>query len=229
MYWDEEESESVEIINRLGTDCTLGDLFIDGLKERWGGEYVSSVYDFYPGINIQVSVLPEIITKESVGANHYISVTMNPTLLGSSYTYIQRKTNGNRSMVLTRGFSENSIKTPAYYEGTSAHEFGHTILLSDAYSSANSGYQPISATEIYYNDYVYGMPSSGEVMMHTGRAITNDIEMTLVGYSENYWQSFVPSKSYSLSSAIKELQIYRNAYKFYTWNNEQKAFVEFVG
>lgn len=229
LYWDEEESESVEIINRLGTDCTLGDLFIDGLKERWGGEYVSSVYDFYPGINIQVSVLPEIITKESVGANHYISVTMNPTLLGSSYTYIQRKTNGNRSMVLTRGFSENSIKTPAYYEGTSAHEFGHTILLSDAYSSANSGYQPISATEIYYNDYVYGMPSSGEVMMHTGRAITNDIEMTLVGYSENYWQSFVPSKSYSLSSAIKELQIYRNAYKLYTWNNEQKAFVEFVG
>lgn len=63
---------------------------------------------------------------------------------------------------------------------------------------------------------------------YNGNAITNDIEMLIIGHEKGAWQRFVPSSAYPISEAIKEPQIYIKRrispyyYDLYTWNETAK-------
>ncbi len=216
--------ESYNIISTLGENCTLGELFIDGIKKRWGNEYCGTKYDFYPGLTVYTNVDPVIITE--VG-NNKSYITVNIVL-----------TNGTSST--SGGFSVYNNKTIDLYtsnrsigkfEGVSAHEFGHTLLLADAYTSSSRKYTPVISNnpnkELFYNDSYWGVPNGGEVMYHNGDVLANDIEMLLIGYSYNKKQYFCPGNGNELSTSIKESNVFRcTDGKYYTWENG--AFVEYT-
>ncbi len=216
--------ESYNIISTLGENCTLGELFIDGIKKRWGNEYCGTKYDFYPGLTVYTNVDPVIITE--VG-NNKSYITVNIVL-----------TNGTSST--SGGFSVYNNKTIDLYtsnrsigkfEGVSAHEFGHTLLLADAYTSSSRKYTPVISNnpnkELFYNDSYWGVPNGGEVMYHNGDVLANDIEMLLIGYSYNKKQYFCPGNGNELSTSIKESNVFRcTDGKYYAWENG--AFVEYT-
>ena len=51
-----EQVENNKIIKRLGNNCTLEDLVVDGIKARWNGVYQGSKYDFCKDMKVNFSV-----------------------------------------------------------------------------------------------------------------------------------------------------------------------------
>lgn len=232
--------QSQDIINRIGEKYTLEDLIVDGIKHRWSGEYVGSIYNFYPGMTVNVSVdIQRLYTFPEDTTLHYTIVHCLSSK-GRAGTKRGREIKENKQInlyIMGTGNTDTTYYELTRYEGVIAHEFGHTLLLSDAYPNTtdNNGYAPISSTseckEIYYNNT--GLSSeligSGEIMYTGGDVLANDIEMMLVGYSNGEWQRFVPSSMHSISEAIKELQIYIKktvtSTKYFIWDNK-KGFLE---
>ncbi|MEE0185053.1 MAG: cellulose binding domain-containing protein [Oscillospiraceae bacterium] len=227
ITWNDEESQ--DIYNSLGEDCTLKDLFEDGVKRRWGGLYSGTKYDFYPGLSINVNVRFINYNENTMTDCRYIIANLTNTMGGVSSTSGGYDTTENKTITMKSLGDLASI-----YEGICAHEFGHTLLLADAYPSANHGYTPIISTdnnrELYctVTNAAYGRPGGGEIMYYNSDALPNDIEMLLIGYSYNEKQYFTPWNNREVSHAIKESNIYLNTEdkKYYIWENG--AFVEYT-
>ncbi len=230
--------QSKDIINRIGEEYTLEDLVVDGIEQRWGGEYMGSIYDFYPGMTVSVTVDVERLYEPPKDPTLHYTTVHCLSSRGRAGTKGGMEIGKNKEINMYI-FGSGSLNKTYYelveYEAVAAHEFGHTLLLSDAYPDANSGYAPVSSTsefkEIYYNNTGFnsGLVGSGEIMYVEGDVLGNDIEMMLVGYSEGEWQRFVPSSMYSISEAIKEPQIYIKrtviSTKYYIWD-EKQGFLE---
>lgn len=226
------EAQSKKIAERLGESYTYKDVVLDGLKHRWSGEYAGSIYDFYPGITATVSVEIEVLNVEPMGSTLHYTIIHCLSKQGRSGTDGGRKIGENKKITLYTHHEYKSDLEIVRYEGVAAHEFGHTLLLGDAYPGAldNSGYAPVSSEseykEIYYNNRGFnsGLLGSGEIMYVNGDVLVNDIEMMLVGYTTGEWQRFVPSSLHSISEAIKEPQIYVrrkiDKYLYFTWDEE---------
>lgn len=141
----------------------------------------------------------------------YIIANLTNTMGGVSSTSGGYDTTENKTITMKSLGDLASI-----YEGICAHEFGHTLLLADAYPSANHGYTPIISTdnnrELYctVTNAAYGRPGGGEIMYYNSDALPNDIEMLLIGYSYNEKQYFTPWNNREVSHAIKESNIYLN-------------------
>ncbi len=230
-----EEKQSQIIAERLGENFTYKDAVLDGIKQRWSGEYLGNIYDFYPGMVTNVSVEIDVLnSKPRESSVHYTKINC-VSEIGRSGTRYGRNINENKDITLyLRRESTPTDLEIVRYEGTIAHEFGHTLLLSDAYPDTedNRKYAPVSSEEIYYDNTGLnpGLIGSGEIMYVEGNVLPNDIEMMLIGYSKGEWQRFVPSSAYPISEAIKEPQIYIKRrippyyYDLYTWNETAKEF-----
>jgi len=237
-------TSTLNIIENLGVNCTFKDLFLDGIKNRWSNEYIGTIYDFYPGIVINVEVEPIILENKT--SQPHIEVTIHNGVCGVSNTWWYPSFENMSGINMYTSWCNNNehknLSNPdcsmyryqiynfSTFEGTCAHEYGHAHELGDAYSNANNGYQPISDTsengEIYYDTGLFAYPGNGEIMMHNGDALANDIEMVLIAYLSNCTQCFVPSVSTSISSAIKSEQRYISNSKIYMWDEEEKYFYE---
>jgi hypothetical protein len=149
-------------------------------KTQPSNEYLGNVFDFFPGINVQLSIEFEEVKRTG---NDVIEVTFNDITGDSS---------GNMPRTITMSTlpaddtGNIKISTIVTYQGTSAHEFGHILGLTDAYARKNSGYVPISHNEFNQRagdvsafdvprmPYMAGMMGNGK-----GLPTTNDVEMML--------------------------------------------------
>jgi len=228
-YDKEEESVSNSIIKSLGGSYTFKDVLIDGIKNRWGGDYSGSEFDFYKGMKVKFDVnIKE--QKEKKFLEKTIEVNVKPGVCGvSNQSGVNWKSNCNRIITMYSSYCNieahknksgsecseynDNLYSIAVYEGIAAHEFGHVFGLKDMYPEArnNHGFYPKSQKEIWYSNdsFDFGLPLGEGIMIYNGRAKSNDIEMVLTAFEQNEWQYFVPyGKKQKISSAIKEDQIY---------------------
>lgn len=248
----EQQSEADKITARTGQNATLKELVLDGVPERWNGTYEGSKYDFYKGLKVNFRVELTEVTNPKWYENR-IEVTIKDGVCGKSNQsiYFGWRTNCNRYVTIYSSFCEDKTHTnknkvvnnckkydeklyhPAQYEGTAAHEFGHTFGLKDMYYNAtvNNGYQPIANEEIKYHDKedeFFGLPQVKGIMNVNGSACANDVEMVLLAFTENKWQYYVPSGTrQKISKAIKsDVEYTYNNDKniIYKWNDSTCGF-----
>lgn len=238
-----EQVENNKIIKRLGNNCTLKDLVIDGIKARWNGVYEGSKYDFYKGMKVNFSVS---VKEDKKRFGRHIIVLITSGVCGFSHLDgVDWKANCNRDVTIHTSYCKNkehrdrksedcekyqeNLYSLAYYEGTAAHEFGHVMGLEDMYfkASCNHKYEPISNKELVYDKDGHGVPRGKGIMMCNGSAVSNDIEMILYAFNENKWQYYVPyGKKQKISKAIKSNPNYIKNKKIYKWNPKTCKMVE---
>ena len=202
-----------ELKNKYGDNVTLDKVFLDGLKNRWEKEFNGTIFDFYPGMNIKTKVEFNLYEQAPQNQN-YITVNINAkggianTGMGGVFR--------NNKMELYIGQYDNNGYSLDVFEGICAHEFGHTLNLTDAYPGANnnftSAHRNNQSDELYYNN-IYGSVGGGEIMRANSDVLPNDIEMALYGVIENKNQNFTPTinDNYDckVSSAIRAKHLYK--------------------
>jgi hypothetical protein len=221
---------------------TVSEMMVAGIKDRWnskhetGEKYAGTVFDFYPGMNVELSTEVKEITQEQSATNRHVKIEVKNSLWnndkGSWYISGPWKTS-NKTQIIEFGIMGNHD-----YGGVTgigpliAHEFGHAIGLMDSYINSlnriNNGsvysiYEPESNNsqykEIYYDRdrYQYAQPGGGEIMQLNGRAIANDLEMVLYAHCDNKQQLFVPcydGEISTISKAIRQRQLYNESVSY---------------
>ncbi len=234
-----------DILERFGEDVTYKELVVDGVTSRWGGDFAGTQYDFYKGMNVTFEVKIEEQKSKSWGEK-LVEVDVKAGVCGRSHASYEFglfnimdgwRANGKRVVTMYNSSCDidehvnkdgsncseynGCLYSTVVYEGIAAHEFGHVMGIGDVYASApkNNGYQPISQTEVKYDESKFGVPLALEIMYHNGRALANDFEMVMAAFVENRQQYFVPSKERYVSSVIREPQIYlhEKTNKRYIW------------
>lgn len=234
-----ERGEKNKILARLGDDCTLKELIMDGIPARWNGIYDGSEYDFCKGMKVNFSV--EVKEDESKSGRN-ISVTIRSRVCGvSNQSGVNWNADCNRKITMYTSWCEEPTHKDqvnpeckdykeqwyniATYEGTVAHEFGHVMGLKDMYATAtcNHDYALEANDEIIYNKNVgFALPGRRGIMSYNGSAVGNDIEMILYAFVENKWQYYVPHGIFQKASkAIRSNIIYINGDRKYRWNSKR--------
>jgi len=230
-----------DIIARVGEDVTFKDLIKDALSSRWEGTYEGSAYDFYEGLKVNFAVVLE--EYDTTDLNRAVRINVKYGSCGVSnvssngwYTNIKRVftlytgycddvTHKDKAGIACKRYM-NSRKNIVNYSGTCAHEFGHVWGVADMYDDANNGYEPIANAEIIYDKGKHSMMEGYGIMLCNGSAVSNDIEMVLLAFSENRDQFFVPNGAdKELSKAIKQDVEYRLKGKMrqiFIWNESKK-------
>ena len=204
-----------ELKNKYRDNVTLDKVFLDGLKNRWEKEFNGTIFDFYPGMKIKTKVEFNLYEQAPQNQN-YINVNLNIVCGGA--------TTSNSYMTVFIGEGTDTRYSLDVFEGICAHEFGHTLNITDAYPGMNnnftSAYSDNQLNELYYNKGIYGSVGGGEIMRANSDVLPNDIEMALYGVIENKDQYFTPTyyNEYdcNISSAIKgkpTYQYFHNNYK----------------
>ena len=222
-YLKIENNDSINIYENLvikyGDNVTLDKAFIDGLENRWGNnEFAGTIFDFFPGMNIKTNVKANSYYEEPQG-KHYLKVNIIATA-GVSAASV-RGTTGNSEMGIYIGQSldDNKGNHIDVFNGVCAHEFGHFLMLLDAYETMNgmltSACHNDKMSELYYDSSKYGSAGGGEIMNRNSDVLPNDVEMMLYGIIENKMQYFTPTYKFydgynnELSKAIKEKPTYQ--------------------
>ena len=201
-----------ELKNKYGDNVTLDKVFLDGLKNRWEKEFNGTIFDFYPGMKIKTKVEFKLYEQEPQNQN-YINVNLN-TKGGIAITEMGGVFRNNKIELYIGEGTGYSIDV---FEGVCAHEFGHTLNITDAYPGMNnnftSAYSDNQLNELYYNKGIYGSVGGGEIMRANSDVLPNDIEMALYGVIENENQHFTPTyyNKYDckVSSAIRAKHLYK--------------------
>ena len=171
----------------------------------WEGTYQGNKYDFHEGLSVNFSI--EISENVPKWGQKKIELKFIDGRCGVSNQSALKsgwKTNCSRYITMyssrcdtdphlnQRGAGcpmyEEFLYNPAQYQGTVAHEFGHTFGLQDMYyyATINHGYEPVSNEEIVYNEIngTFALPQTIGIMIRSGCACANDIEMLLLAFCE---------------------------------------------
>jgi hypothetical protein len=190
----------------------------DYLRNLWvlqpSEYYKGNVFDFFPGINVQISVnfIPVINAEPNQTGerpSHYATKDCVEELpkyfIGDRVIAVWINSSSGDSLV---NFSNSTIRmshrqhsphhhTIVSYQSTSAHEFAHTLFLADSYRSLNNGFEPISKNEFMHRTSTYTannisefnvarMPfNAGFMQWNHGMPLANDIEMILLVFVGN--------------------------------------------
>jgi hypothetical protein len=198
------QKETINILNRLDEGFSIKDLCIDGIIQRWSGEYLGNIYDFFPGMKVNVGVKLNVLDSEDPSTDDIPAVKIN---------VIKSSGRSNAGYNIINLYAVGSLVN---VESTTAHEFGHAPLrLGDAYgdltySRVNNGYRILPQNEYFINPKIdMKLPGYGALMSYNGNAVTNDIEMVMAAIMSNHSrQSFVHSPDTKISDAIKERPLY---------------------
>ena len=180
-----------------GTNKTYAQVAAEGIESIWtttfsGGKLGGVVYDFVPGL------------KGSVTTKVYYALSSIPFSVRGNQKYlsvriydqagISRSGSHNPfwswsladpgiiEMYSDDSRNNNPPYTEAEYRFVAAHEFGHTLGLSDAYPAANDGNKIINNAEIGRDGIMY---SNIAAVIYS-----NDIEMILESFSVNQKQYY---------------------------------------
>lgn len=241
------QEEADNIKSRLGEDFTFKELIIDGVQSRWNGVYRGSSYDFCPGVKVNFAI-DFIEDYKPEWGERSIEVNVKNGVCGvSEYEdFLGWNTNCKKIITIYTNDCYNPMHQDknvsecdkneerqydiAQYSGATAHEFGHAFGLADMYDDAycNHGYEPISNDELKYDKSSSFIPVGKGIMMISGEAVTNDIEMILLAFCENKKQFYVPfSTSQKVSKAIKSEVLYSHKLNpgiIYRWNQVTSNF-----
>jgi hypothetical protein len=210
----------------------LRDLVIYSIEKNWSGDFKGSVYDFFPGIDVSVTVKIDDVTETGV------PLLPNGRPFGSIpiYLYSEHCGRSNAASAHSSGrmrlytkwcnkgrinntepgdccFDGNVAINTVQYLQIAAHEFGHTMGLADYYPEGNRQHIPIRKNEIFDSS---GMMSGNQVI------VTNDIEMALYNQVWARRQDFIPhisGEGGELSIAIREKQIYMYGEQYFMWSS----------
>ena len=200
-------------------DKTYADICIEGIKSKWQTKFDGSSYDFIPGLSGETIVNIEAYFEgDEVPIDNKVIIEIDgdyPTAFQYIfYNLFKKSTQNPHSVGLTKYWSLVSSKkiymthydmrNPSVYTlnqfmSTVAHEFGHTLGLSDAYPKANGGLTIINNAEI--SDGIFG--ESGNIMYSNGIVYPNDIEMMLYAFCTNKGQFYYDVNGNQKSNAIK--------------------------
>ena len=195
-------------------------LIIQNITQKWGGTYEGTLYDFYPGMTITVSV--------KFNTDFYTYSSQKDACVQFSGDCIFKKTSYHNALSNTIHFFSEHLNNESIGI-VAAHEFGHVLGLNDAHAydyefllqslALNTQYIPLSWNVIDINENeikMFNENNNGEIMYfgvgHNTCASTNDIEMFLQQMSDLpehgtlpiYRQHFAPVGLYDVSAAIKK-------------------------
>lgn len=204
------------------------DLIQEGIKERWESSFTGTEYDFYPGMEIDVKVCFSE-NKECTGT---VTYDVHDYIARSRTDAKHWEASENRHVDLYIGDEGIKSYTLEQFKGAAAHEFGHVLGLGDAYeddtdlvgqgkvgilpSSVNVGgqYNKKEKREIWCDiTKPWHTYDCGEIMIYSGQALPNDIEMVLLAFSTNKKQWF--SWEDNISDAIRDIQNTIIVFRYY--------------
>lgn len=191
---------------------TRKEIVKEGILENWNNEFVGTVYDFYPGLPINIEF--EFLDRNeeyntSTERAIKINITNSNDRSGAVRASFSSKNNGSITM---RAYD----KPEKNYKQTAAHEFGHVLGLGDAYAEDTREFINVEQNEII---------GGNAIMCHNGRVVTNDTEMALYSFINDEQQAFSPS---ILSEAIRERQLYQYSTSYSVENEPYDKNIEYI-
>lgn len=171
----------------------------EGILENWNNEFIGTVYDFHPGLPVEIEfVFTERETETNTGTGRAFEIKITTSDERSSATrtsFLSDKDCGRITM-------RCHYKSEDNYKKTAAHEFGHILGLGDAYAEAERFREFVNVEQ----DEITGKRA---IMCSNGNVVANDIEMAFYSAINDKMQRFDPNAYVDISEAIRERQLYQ--------------------
>lgn len=202
-----------------GTDFTYAQVIENGIESRWTTELLGSEYDFVKGMKIKVNMniipiecLPLFDTQRYIQINVYDYFDIPRTIYEQFFWHTVRNISHPGYINMYTGDSRNDhLYNYIEYQGTVAHEFGHTLLLGDAYFSS-----PITGNQLTSNDEIAqgNFGCDGSIMYSNGKVYANDIEMVLEAFIKNSSQDYYTMLANSEHGELTKSNVIRHSQVF---------------
>lgn len=193
-----------------GDTRTLREAFIDGLKYHWEKSFTGSLFNFYPGMKINTS----IVIHDFTGTDSYYDDGTNH----KNRMYAVLHSEPGRSYMTVNEINIFCARSMIDFYRSSSHEFGHILGLADYYSDA--GYEIPFINDVQLDPEIrkHGLMNSGYPNLIN--LTTNDVEMAIYGAFDNSFfvsQSYIPGRGQKISAALREKIMYSKNGTKYEW------------
>lgn len=193
-----------------GDTRTLRESFIDGLKYYWEKSFTGSLFDFYPGMKINTS----IVIHDFTGTDTYYDDGTNH----KSRLYAILHSEEGRSYMNVNEINIFCDRDMIDFYRSSSHEFGHILGLADYYSDA--GYEIPFINEVQLDSEIREHGLMNSAYPDLINLAPNDVEMAIYGAFDNSFvisQSYIPGREQKISAALREKIMYSKNGTKYEW------------
>lgn len=189
---------------------TLREAFVDGLKYYWEDSLTGSLFNFYPGMEINTS----IVVHDFTGTDTYYDNGINH----KSRMYVVLHSEEGRSYMTVNEINIFCDRDILDFYRSSSHEFGHILGLADYYSDAGNEIPLINDVQLNPEIRKNGLMNCAYANLV--ELTPNDIEMAIYGSFDDSFsvsQFYIPSRENEISTALREKIMYSKNYTSYKW------------